>query len=420
MTKSWSSFEGQQLLQENWRNFLSEEAEPNASEKFFSDPELADQLDNEAPSSYPDLGRGLTSDMEGSNSLKLVLRQRASFLKTPQRQALISAMSSIAGDEGIMLELSLKGLNSEQDRIIDSAGTAELLNIIAGFGLSPRQNDALIKALNYWGRTNSIKFTAPPAPAPSVVDDIDDLPPADVEEDEPEEPSEAPPEAEIPQNPDPSLDTIPITREPPRSKEPVIKQVRGSGPAEPDPEPEEETRAWAGGALGWVSATPENALQAAIQMFAEPRSHSYRDATRTLKALEKLREMGAGLMFKDAETEDITARPQWIPLTDRNAEPGDMGLPPYYSSIVMPRSLKSVWQRFKDALNPRNTGDVADTSFDGSFSSDIDPQAIENLEDVIGQMRTNLQSMRKPADAEALQETYDRWQTIAGINKRVL
>ena len=25
MTKSWSSFEGQQLLHENWRNFLSEE-----------------------------------------------------------------------------------------------------------------------------------------------------------------------------------------------------------------------------------------------------------------------------------------------------------------------------------------------------------------------------------------------------------
>ena len=25
MSKSWSSFEGQQLLQENWRNFLSEE-----------------------------------------------------------------------------------------------------------------------------------------------------------------------------------------------------------------------------------------------------------------------------------------------------------------------------------------------------------------------------------------------------------
>ena len=43
MTKSWSSFEGQQLLQENWRNFLSEESETKYLQKSFSsDPELAE------------------------------------------------------------------------------------------------------------------------------------------------------------------------------------------------------------------------------------------------------------------------------------------------------------------------------------------------------------------------------------------
>ena len=181
MSKSWSSFEGQQLLHENWRNFLSEES---ATAKRLRDRgypvpvdywEDAEGQEEPQGSNYPDLGRGLTSDMEGSNSLMLVLQQHASFLRTPQRQAIIDVMSQIADDEGIMLELSLKGLNSEQDRIIDSAGTAELLNTISSFGLSANQNKALLKALNYWGRTNSIKFTAPPAPAPSVVDDIEDL-----------------------------------------------------------------------------------------------------------------------------------------------------------------------------------------------------------------------------------------------------
>jgi hypothetical protein len=179
MTKRWSSFEGQQLLQENWRNFLSEESETAAwmadhgygVEDSWEKPEEPEE-DPQA-SDYPDVSTGLTSDYK-RDSLKQVLAPILDGEKGPEHiQALINVIAQIAGDEGIMLELSLKGLNSEQDRIIDSAGTALILKTISGFALQDAENTALIKALNYWGRVNSVKFTAPPVAAPSVVNTTD-------------------------------------------------------------------------------------------------------------------------------------------------------------------------------------------------------------------------------------------------------
>ena len=97
-----------------------------------------------------------------------------------------------------------------------------------------------------------------------------------------------------------------------------------------------------------------------------------------------------------------------------------MQIPALYGVLELPRTAEAIWQKIKDYLNPLSTGGLEDTSFNARFSSDVGPRAIENLKDVIEQMRVKLQSMRKPADAEALQETYDRWKTIAGINQRVL
>jgi len=177
MSKSWSSFEGQQLLQENWRNFLSE---MSSTAKRLRDQglEVEDRWEEpegqEEPqgSDYPDVSTGLDSDYK-QDSLKQVLGRLTPPLDPEHIQALINVIAQIAGDEGIMLELSLKGLNSEQDRIIDSAGTALILKAIAGFNLPDAKNTALIKALNYWGRVNSVKFTAPPAAAPAVVNTTD-------------------------------------------------------------------------------------------------------------------------------------------------------------------------------------------------------------------------------------------------------
>jgi hypothetical protein len=197
MTKSWSSFEGQQLLQENWRSFLSEESEQAkhlrkrgySTGDYWEDAEESEEQEGDPQASnFPDVSTGLDSDYK-QDSLKQVLGRLTPPLNPDHIQALIGVIAQIAGDEGIMLELSLKGLNSEQDRIIDSAGTAQILNTIAGWNLPVKESTGLIKALNYWGRVNSVKFTAPPAAAPAVAnttDPLDDVPQDTTTPDEPE------------------------------------------------------------------------------------------------------------------------------------------------------------------------------------------------------------------------------------------
>jgi hypothetical protein len=203
MSKGWSSFERQQLLQENWRRFLSEESEKAkhlrdrgfVTGDYWEDEEPEEQEGDPQASNYPDVSTGLDSEYK-QDSLKQVLGRLTPPLNPAHIQALIDVIAQIAGDEGIMLELSLKGLNSEQDRIIDSAETAQILNKIAEFNLPDAENTALIKALNYWGRVNSVKFTAPPAAAPAVAnttDPSDDVSQDTTTPDEPE-PEPEPPE----------------------------------------------------------------------------------------------------------------------------------------------------------------------------------------------------------------------------------
>ncbi len=444
MIKRWSSFEGQQLLQENWRNFLSEESETAKSfraQGYVTDDHWEEPEEDPQASDYPDVSHGLDSD-DNEESLKQVLTPILDGEKGPEHiQTLIDVIAQIAGDEGIMLELSLKGLNSEQDRIIDSAGTALILKAIAGFNLPDAKNTALIKALNYWGRVNSVKFTAPPAAAPAVVnttDPSDDTPQDTTAPDEPEpEPGPEPePEQERTplQNPDAPPMTLPVAglgankeeepEEAPRFEIPPeyfdfddeASQRRASRQMVSEPDSAEE-QGWSPSQKSWVPATPENARQELIEWYGSPHGN-YRRSALQLKYLEELSDGGGGLMFEDEDTEEKTYTGEWIQFERAAASPGQMVMPEYNPIIVMPSNLKSIWRRLKDFF--RDAPGISNTSWHGEFESEIDPRAVENLEDVIKLMRSNVQSMRKPDDAESLQETYDRWQTIAGINQRVL
>ena len=428
MSKSWSSFEGQQLLQENWRNFLSEESDTAAwltdqgyeTKDHWEEPE--EQGGDPQASDYPDVSHGLDSK-DNTDSLKQVLTP---ILDAPQIQTLIDVIAQIAGDEGIMLELSLKGLNSEQDRIIDSAGTALILKAIAGFNLPDAKNTALIKALNYWGRVNSVKFTAPPAAAPAVAnttDPLDDVPQDTTTPDEPE------PE------PEPGQETTAVSTD--REKaiarmRDSIRHVRGSGPADPDdedilsplttePEPDDreepnadQEQAWSGfSKTGYVDATPENALQSAIQQSV-PSTTNYKDFQTLIKSIEGLLKGGAGLRFVDDDTEEKTLTPKWVrsPVDDR------LEIPSYTYNFMMPRSISSWARKLKDFFSPHTAGH--NTSWSGDLVSAVPPEAIKNLEDLLGKMKEEVKTLRKPEGDKQLQETYDRWQTIAGINQRVL
>jgi hypothetical protein len=427
MSKSWSSFEGQQLLQENWRNFLSEETSAVAqrlrdrgvdTEDYWEEPE--EQGGDPQASNFPDVSTGLDSDYK-RDSLKQVLGRLTPPLDPAHIQALIGVIAQIAGDEGIMLELSLKGLNSEQDRIIDSAGTAQILNTIAGWNLPAKESTALIKALNYWGRVNSVKFTAPPAAAPAVAnttDPLDDTPQDTTPPDEPE--------------PEPGLEPTAVSKDQQRRTPRIGRQIQGSGPADPDdedilsppttePEPDDreepsadQEQVWSGSSkIGYVDATPENALQSAIQQNV-PSTTNYKDFQTLIKSIEGLLKGGAGLRFIDDDTEEKTLTPKWVrsPVDDR------LEIPSYTYNFMMPRSIGSWARKLKDFFSPHTAGH--NTSWSGDLVSAVPPEAIKNLEDLLGKMKEEVKTLRKPEGDKQLQETYDRWQTIAGINQRVL
>ena len=380
MSKGWSSFEGQQLLQENWRNFLAEKSETATwladqgydTEDHWEEPE--EQEGAPQASNYPDVSTGLDSEYK-QDSLKQVLSRLTPPLDPRRIQALINVIAQIAGDEGIMLELSLKGLNSEQDRIIDSAETAQILNTIAGWNLPAKENTALIKALNYWGRVNSVKFTAPPAAAPAVANTTD--PSDDVSQDTttPDEPE-----------PEPTVASKNQQKRTPR----IGKQTQGYDPTDPG-----DT---------WLPSPTEPELE------PEPLINLNFDD------IEDPDELASGAPFPDLE-----------PLEPREDDDPGPGRPPegydkgsndiFHSMIPYPGDhgwdmiVDDTWALYKDLNTPRGETVPESGLFAWSPSSKDYPHGVWIRSDIDPQELTNL-----PIKENLL----ERWQTIAGINKRVL
>ena len=141
---TWSSFEKDKLLTESWRKFLHEEGQ---------------------------VVFGLNSK-DNIDSLINILNKLAGFLKPEQKIAIINLVANAASDEDIMLEaVSLQGSKSEQDRVFSSETTREILQGIVELGLELEQQKAVVKALNYWGRVNTVKFEKPAAASPAAPDE---------------------------------------------------------------------------------------------------------------------------------------------------------------------------------------------------------------------------------------------------------
>ncbi len=145
---TWSSFEKDKLLVEGWRSFLNEEQQ---------------------------VVFGLNSK-DNSDSLINVLNKLAGFLNPEQKLAIINLIADAASDEDIMLEAAtLQGAKSEKDRVFSAETVKEILQGIANLDLDTQKTKAVIKALNYWGRVNTINFDKPAAPAtPAEVPDKED------------------------------------------------------------------------------------------------------------------------------------------------------------------------------------------------------------------------------------------------------
>ena len=154
----WSSFKSQQLLTESWRKFLHEE-----EQTIF----------------------GLNSD-DNLDSLKSIL---ADVVDKDTRDEIIALIAAAAEDESVVLEdVTLQGSKSEQDRVFSGTTTRQILQGIVGLGLDTQKQKAVVKALNYWGRVNTVKFEKPAA-ASSAAPDGQPAPPSPAATPEPDEPS---------------------------------------------------------------------------------------------------------------------------------------------------------------------------------------------------------------------------------------
>lgn len=192
---TWSSFQNDKLLVEGWRSFLEEEQK---------------------------VVYGLNAK-DNPDSLINILNKAANFLTPEQKIAIVNLIANAASDEEVMLEaVTLQGLKSEQDRVFSGATTREILQGIAALGLEAQNNKTLVKALNYWGRVNSIKFEKPVTATPVT-------PVEEPEQGEATSQQEAPPEEETSSEEEPQTTAQEIKQQydslPDEEKEEIKKDI---------------------------------------------------------------------------------------------------------------------------------------------------------------------------------------------------
>jgi hypothetical protein len=399
--KTWSSYPDQKLLHENWRNFLGEEEEESSA------PEAEEQLVfgiNSRPEINPD---SLLSMLE-----PLVTQ---GILAHDEKEALIDLMLQAAATDNVVLEAL--GGKTRDIRTFSDQSTDALNELIRSFGLEREAQSKLEDTLNRWARHNTVKFSETSIGLPSS-----ELPPP-WPEDEEEPIAGEPPQEEDWLDISYEEPPVPSIEEPafpePRAA-PVIRQVRGPGPESYDDEevetPAEQEKGWSGGGRGWVDATPENAREIALRRTM-PSERSHKDYQKYIDSAQQLLKAGAGLQFEDRETEEKTIEPRWVEETDRDGN-RELGVPWYRENFMLPRGPSAWFRRVKDWLTV--SWDKYDTSLGATMVSEVPAQAIKNLEDLIEMMEEEYAGLQNSEDADALQETFDRWKTIAGINQRVL
>ena len=170
---NWSSFENDKALMDAWRSYLKEGKPPSF---FWQSSEEEEPTPEEDSSPGAERTFGLTSKQP--DSLISILGELG-FLTPEQLQTIVSKFTEIADDEGVVLEaVSLKGATSEQDRIFSPESTGQILQLISTLGLQGEQQKQLLKAINYWGRVNTVKFSIPTATPAAVAPPVSTKPPS--------------------------------------------------------------------------------------------------------------------------------------------------------------------------------------------------------------------------------------------------
>lgn len=156
----WASNEKDKMLFENWRSYVTEADEKNSSEELIKpdDPQILKNIlstDN-SDSLYNVFLSVLKTDLkvkENRTRFNMLVREIGELI------------FKMVDNEGIVLEnISLSGDRAESRRVLDLSSEAgkELINYLNNFSTkSQTLKPKLAKALNRWGRLNSIKFVMP-------------------------------------------------------------------------------------------------------------------------------------------------------------------------------------------------------------------------------------------------------------------
>jgi len=166
-----------------------------------------------------------TADYNWGNSFGINSKSNAdSLLKTFETRGVPPAIANsiadliadLADDEDIVLEaVSLVGRADEPQRVISAESARELFDFLASLNMDKPTQKNVLKALNRWGNTNTVRFEKPSPKAPA---------------------SEEPPPT-TPSEPEVSTDEEPAT-DPEDSEEVEVELVLKDDPEASDAEPE--------------------------------------------------------------------------------------------------------------------------------------------------------------------------------------
>ena len=404
----------QKQIHENWNKFLKEytpsnEPEPEEDEKVAAAPEPEpEQPQEEEPSkviaginslSYPDSLLNMLKNVE---------------LTGPQKRQLLNLMLQATEQDDIVLEAIG---DAQRDPRTFSPKTSKRLNdLIGSFNLKPKAKNNLEKVLNKWAKMNTVKFSKAAMDDEDTADEptepgrpVSPEAPMDDEDisDEPTEPGRAVSPARQP--------AMAAPEEPARSQAPAADSRYAGKGWDPTPRGPEQRGEWI------EDPTDDIAVKAILQDLAQFRQEDrkYKDARKQLEYLEALVERGGGLFIEDRETGDKNVTPKWVPHENPEFAGGYQIQPQKFSfALYVPASMGNFFRQ-SAALATKILDPLGD--FAGmKLSKNISPRNQQYLKMFVKEFKKGFQSRRKPEDPKNLEESFDRLQTLAGINKRIL
>ena len=361
-----------------------------------SSPDKQDKTSPSEPETQPDepvediVVAGINSEVYPDSLINLL--KPLGFLTKDEKGQLLILMLNAAKEDNVVLEAI--GVGDDDPRKFSPDTSAKLNDLVASFKLPPTDRKKLEMTLNKWARLNTVKFSSPERSTPEPDADVELPPPAD------EKPSSASDPRDLPE-PGPAAAAL------------EVPQFSYPDSGRPVPNPEELTIT--NRSTGErIKATDENALERSLEYFMPDINEGPGELSKAIKTSERILRIGGGLAFENMRTSKITDKPKW-----QQNDDGGLTLP-YYGRYIAP---KKITNRIKDFLsNPSSfpTGGIFGST---KYADKVSQQSTNNLKKYIALLKQEQERREKiPGDPDeyALQESFKRMQTLAGINKRIL